>query len=52
MKQTRLTRWTARKEDVSIKLNGVFRKTVLDIHNFVHERYWEQFHTPKDLVTP
>ena len=33
-----------------MKLNGISKETMEDIHRFVHERDWEQFHTPKDLA--
>ena len=33
-----------------MKGNGIAKETMEDIHHFVHERDWEQFHTPKDLA--
>jgi NTP pyrophosphatase (non-canonical NTP hydrolase) len=38
------------KEGDPMKGNGIRKETMEDIHNFVHERNWEQFHTPKDLA--
>ena len=41
---------TAAKGALTMKLNGISKETMEDIHRFVHERDWEQFHTPKDLA--